>query len=291
VMICEEIYKTIMLLELNIKTQKDLDKYILILDSGEYSGVTITSKKGNMDLESILKTIYDRHLEQSERSTVGGVEYQRLKITPTFSCSSKYETNSTKTFQKFLEFTSILKQFNIQDLILVSGNPKMKLDTLEALHLLENETQFYEVQPKPSKAQHKGFSRFAQNDRYIVDDSHLNIGVAYNPYSKTLEQEKQRLIAKLKYSKVNKVWLQLGQDCYKLITAVEFIRKLKPEIQITNSILMPNPKLLQSLKFRPWSGVYYTDKFYNDIKFANTNVEEMKKISRELNLEILISGV
>jgi hypothetical protein len=283
-----------MLLELNIKTQKDLDKYINILKSGEYSGATITSKKSNMGLESILKILQDRHLELIKRFTLEGVEYQRLKIIPTFSCSSNYETNSTITFQKLIQFISILKQYKIQDLLIVSGNPKMKLDTLEVLKLMDCESQldgiFIGAQSKSSKTNHIGFSRFAENDSYI-GDSYSNIGVAYNPYSKNLELENQRLIAKLQFSKVNQVWLQLGQDCQKLITAVEFIRKLKTDIQIVNSILMPNPKLLQSLKFRPWSGVYYSEEFYEDISFANKNIDEMKKLSKALNLKILISGV
>jgi hypothetical protein len=270
-----------MLLELNIKTQNDLDKYIRILDSGEYSGVTITSKKSNMTLELILRRLSeDSPFPKRGGSKADGVLIQnnkKLKITPTFSCSSNYETNSAKTFQRFLEFTSFFKQFNIQDLLIVSGNPKMKLDTLEALQLSENET-------------HPGrIFRVAQDDKVL--QGNINFGVAYNPYSKDLELENQRLIAKLQYSNVNKVWLQLGQDCQKLTTAVEFIRKIKPEIKITNSILMPNPKLLQSLKFRPWSGVYYTGEFYDNIDFANKNVEEMKKLSHEMDLEILISGL
>ena len=230
-----------MLLELNIKNQKDVEKYLKILKSGQYSGASITSKKGNMDLGLVLACL------------------KNIKITPTFSSSTNYKHNSDQTYDIFLNFIQILKQNNINQLLLVSGNPKMKLDTLEVL-------------------------------RQFKDPS-IKIAVAYNPYSTSLEIENQRLTSKLQNSNVNQVWLQLGQDFEKLKAAVQFIRNINPNIKITNSVLAPTQNLLKALQFRPWSGVFYSDKFYSDIDFALLNILKMKDLSQELNLEILISGI
>lgn len=231
-----------MLLELNIKTTKDLEKYLEILKHEDYSVVSTTSKKGNMDLGLVLNCL----------------NRDNLTITPTFSCSSNYNKNADLTYNNFLNFIQILKQHNIHQLLLVSGNPKMKLDTIKVLQ------QF--------------------------NDSRIKIAVAYNPYSKNLEIENQRLIAKLQFMIVNQVWLQLGQDVQKLQASVQFIKNINPNIIIVNSILAPTTNLLKSLQFRPWSGVYYSDQFYNDINFALQSVQEMKDLSQELNLEILING-
>jgi hypothetical protein len=256
-----------MLLELNIKSQKDLDKYLKILKHGQYSGISITSKKDNLDLNLVLSSLinYSYLGDGSNADWGNAIKFtdqkhdKQIKITPTFSCSANYKQNATKTFIKFLQFTQTLISHNINQFLLVSGNPKMKLDTLEVLN------------------------------HFI--DSNIKIAVAYNPYSKDLEIENQRLFNKLKYSNVNQVWLQLGQDRVKLINAVKLIRSKNPQIKIVNSVLQPTANLLKSLKFRPWSGVYYTDEFYNDIEFALQNVNEMKQLSQELGLEILISGV
>jgi hypothetical protein len=83
----------------------------------------------------------------------------------------------------------------------------------------------------------------------------------------------------------------LFQDQVKLKIAVEFIRKINPKIHIVNSVLQPTKSLHKSLQFRPWSGVYYIDEFYNDLNFALQNVQEMRQLSKDLGLEILISDV
>jgi 5,10-methylenetetrahydrofolate reductase len=256
-----------MLLELNIKTQKDLDKYLEVLSLGQCSGVSITSKKGNMDLNLVLSSLLNcPYLGAGSNADWGNTivftnqQYdEQIKIIPTFSCSVNYDQNAIETFIKFIQFTQTLKQYNINQILLVSGNPKMKLDTLEVL---------------------KQFK-----------DSDFKIAVAYNPYSKNIEIENKRLMQKLSHPNVNQVWLQLGQDFEKLKVATKFIRDTKPQIQIVNSILQSTKSLLKSLQFHPWSGVYYTDEFYNDLDFALQNVQEMKQLSQDLGLEILISGV
>jgi hypothetical protein len=243
-----------MILEMNVKTQNDLDKYLEILKQGIYSNVSITSKKGNMNLITVLSSISDCPYQGAGSEADWG-----NFVIPTFSCKANYSQNAYQTYKEFLEFIKTLKVFNLNQILLVSGNPKMKLGTLEVLEQFEDEA--------------------------------IKIGVAYNPYSKDLKTENQRLIAKLKYPNVNQVWLQLGQDLDKLKAAVEFIKNIKPEIKIVNSILLPNKNLLKALQFRPWSGVYYTDQFYNNLDFALQNAEQMQQLSRDLGLEILISGV
>jgi hypothetical protein len=233
-----------MLLELNIKTQQDLERYKKILKLGEYSGCTITSKKDNYDFDKVLSELK---------------QIPNLQIIPTFSCKANYSQNAPNTYKNLLVFIDNLKSKGINQILVVSGNPKMKLDTLEVL------------------------KQFEDND--------INIATAYNPYSNNQILENQRLIEKIKNQNVNQVWLQLGQDQIKLNEAVKFIRNINPQIQIINSILQPTKNLLKSLQFRPWLGVNYTDEFYDNINFALQNVNKMKQLSQQLDLEILISGM
>jgi hypothetical protein len=277
-----------MLLELNIKTTQDLDKYLVILKSGQYCGVTITSKKGNLDFEEVLFSLCKIPLWGcSEADGMDIIVHeskniQQLKIIPTFSCSSNYNQNAIQTFDRFLNFMKILDKYNVKEFLLVSGNPKMKLDTMEVLKTLNFGTYPYEVL---SSAQDEDFLENADlNDK-------VKIGIAYNPYSKDLERENIRLVEKVKFSNVLCVWLQLGQDLDELKTGVDFIRTINPYILIVNSILSPSKTLLKSLQFRPWSGVYYSDEFYNNLEFALQNVQNMQQLSQELGLEVLISGV
>jgi hypothetical protein len=233
-----------MILEANIKNSLDIIRYCKTLKTGIYAGCSITSKKHNFDMANALSAI---------------VKVNSINIIPTFSCKANYDKNASSTYDIFLGFINTIKSFNLNQILLVSGNPKLKLDSLEVL----NE----------------------------FNDSSFNIAVAYNPYSKDLVTENQRLLEKLKHPNVNQVWLQLGQNCDKLKIAFQFIKSINPELQIVNCILEPNMKLLKSLQFRPWSGVYYTDQFYNDLDFALQNIDQMKQLSRDLGLEILISGV
>jgi hypothetical protein len=272
-----------MLLELNIKTKNDLDKYIGMLESGQYSSVTITSKKGNLDLDTVLSRLNYVPLLRggSKADGVGAIDYepqyiQQFQIIPTFSCSSNYNQNALQTFERLNDFIKILHKHKIKEFLLVSGNPKMKLDVLEALKLLKDKLESEELY---CNIQDNGLQ------------TKINIGIAYNPYSKNLELENARLKDKLESTNVTSVWLQLGQDLEKLKTGVDFIRTIKPNSSIVNSILLPSKTLLKSLQFRPWSGVFYTDEFYNSLDFALQNVKDMKQLSLELELEILISGL
>jgi hypothetical protein len=233
-----------MLLEINVKDKRDILRYCSILKSGKYSGCSITSKNNNYSLANTLCAL---------------VKINSTSVIPTFSCKANYDQSFYATYNNFLTFINSLKNFNIDQILLVSGNPSMKLNTIEVLKQFGN--------------------------------PNIKVAVAYNPYSKDLDNENLRIGEKLLYSNVNQVWLQLGQDLDKLKTAVEFIRQINPNIVIVNSVLEPTTKLLKSLQFRPWSGVYYTDEFYNSLDFALQNVRYMQELSKELGLIILISGV
>lgn len=232
-----------MLLELNIKTVKHLNKYLELLKSSIYSGVSITSKPNNLDLITVLAAL---------------TKVPNLEIIPTFSCKANYNQSASQTYQKFLNFISTLNRFDLNQFLLVSGNPKMKLDTIQVLDQFNNPLS--------------------------------NIAIAYNPYAQDLGKENQKLVAKLKHQNVNQVWLQLGQDQVKLKQAIVLIKSINPKIQIINSVLLPTKSLLKSLQFRPWSGVFYSDEFYNNLAFALDNTHQMTQLSQKLGLQILISG-
>merc|ERR1711976_559150 len=92
------------------------------------------------------------------------------------------------------------------------------------------------------------------------------LGVAFNPYhpeTAALETEFKNLKRKLATGLVNSIWLQLGTDFEKLKWGIEFVRSLDPEnkIKIYGSTFIPTPQWLARFKFRPWRGVYCSEKF------------------------------
>ena len=113
-------------------------------------------------------------------------------------------------------------------------------------------------------------------------DSNKNIkfGVAFNPYF--LEEidnkiERNRLKDKLNSHFVKSIWLQFGSELNQLTKEINFLKKIKGnypnfidnELKIYGSLFIPSKQSLARFKFRPWRGVYLSDKYLNSLEESN----------------------
>lgn len=166
-------------------------------------------------------------------------------------------------------------------LIISGGGPKKKVNTVSLLEAIRRSAL-----PPP-----------------------LPIYVAFNPYlpfPEDLETEKQRLVAKLSSGLVSGVYLQMGTDLARLRAGLECLREAaraagfvggiggegaaaaagtvlgakrprssEERLPVFGSIFLPTPQLLAQMKFRPWNGVFLSDRYLG-------GVAEAEKISREI---------
>lgn len=155
----------------------------------------------------------------------------------TFSIGNHYNGGNLELIiaelNKYLE--ALQSQTNLQELLIVSGSEQRKIDTLDILTYLEKQTN--------------------------LQEKNLCISVAYNCNSQDQKLENTRLVAKLSHSMVQKVYIQITDDLPKIITGIEFIRSLNPEIIVSVCVFEPTPSTLSKFKFRPWKGVVLSQKF------------------------------
>lgn len=245
-------------LELNIRNITDLEKAVVTLSKKKYSGVTITCKNTNLDSFMVTSEIQKY--------------YPDLDIVPTFSIANHYQGSADATYQKFLKSVAFAQTFDVHNYLLVSGNPRKKLDTIECL---ERFSEFRKWVIKNS------------DNEQIQNLSNWYFSIAYNPYLKDMEKENDRLIKKLSRNSIKCVYLQIGEDLVKLQKAVEFIQSINKKITICVSVLIPSKKLLTKLAFRPWDGVFLSKEYLSNIEFAEQKTKEIVDFCDSNNLCIL----
>jgi hypothetical protein len=217
-------------------------------DSGLYLGCTIINK--DKDFNNI---VFAKLLASYKPS---------LKIIPTYSLGVNYHKDLTASLKMFEQYCTELPS-SFSEILLVSGNPKRKLDTIQALRILQ------ESKHRPK----------------------FGIGVAFNPYSKIIEEEKDNLQSKISTGLVTSIWLQLGEDLEILQNSLNWIRSQFPNIKVIGSVLAPSKSLLAKMSFRPWHGVFYSPKYYSDLEYAKFNSEQQQQILTDKGCQILISGI
>ena len=178
------------------------------------------------------------------------IKYKNLDVIYHYSFYHQFYKNKNISYQKFLDFVEVNKTFNKNnEILLVSGSKKR--DEFEVLNILEK-----------SK----------------VDLSkNIKFGVAFNPYffeESYCEIERNRLIDKLNSYNVNSIWLQFGSEINQLANEINFLKKMignsqkliDKEICIYGSLFIPSRQFLARFKFRPWKGVYLSNKYLNSLE-------------------------
>ena len=93
----------------------------------------------------------------------------------------------------------------------------------------------------------------------------VKLGIAYNPYLKKyykVSSERDRFERKINSGLINSVWFQYGTDINVLKSELAYIKnKAKYEkLNLFGSLLIPSKQFIARFKFRPWKGVYISEK-------------------------------
>ena len=174
-----------------------------------------------------------------------GVNYENLDVIYHYSFYHQFYKNRSLSYQKFLNFLELNKLYNKNNqILLVSGSRKRnEFDVLDILEKLKFD-----------------ISR------------NLKFGVAFNPYlleDRDCKIERNRLINKLNSHFVNSIWLQFGSEINQLEREITFLNKIlfnsqqlvDKNINIYGSLFIPSKQFLARFKFRPWRGVYLSNKY------------------------------
>tara|TARA_Y100001978_G_scaffold135113_1_gene120842 strand:+ start:463 stop:1281 length:819 start_codon:yes stop_codon:yes gene_type:complete len=188
-----------------------------------------------------------------------GVKYKNLDVIYHYSFYHQFYKNRSLSYQNFLNFLELNKRYNKNNqILLVSGSRKRnEFEVLDILQKLKFD--------------------LSKNIRF---------GVAFNPYffeDRDCKIERNRLIDKLNFNFVKSIWLQFGSNINLLTREINFLKKtifdsphfIDNEINIYGSLFIPSKQFLSRFKFRPWRGVYLSNKYLNSL-------EESSQISKKI---------
>ncbi len=164
--------------------------------------------------------------------------FKEFNTTYHYSLYHQYSQNKDKSYQDFLNFIKNSDSNRNYEILLVSGsNKKKNFDTLNVLNNIKKE-------------------------KYLK----FKLGIAYNPYLKKyykVTAERERLENKLSSGLINSIWLQFGTDIKILQNEVTYLKKTMQyeKLNLFGSLLIPSKQFISRFKFRPWKGVYISEKF------------------------------
>ena len=178
--------------------------------------------------------------------------HQEFKVTYHYSLYHQYSQNKEKSYQDFLDFLKNSYSNKNYEILLVSGSNKKKdFDAINVLSKLKDEKNL-----------------------------NVNLGIAYNPYLKKYFDdtvERERFSRKLSSKLINSIWFQYGTDIKVLQNEVTYIKKLtkSEKINLFGSLLIPSKQFIARFKYRPWKGVYISEKFLSSL-------DDFHKFTRDL---------
>ena len=179
-----------------------------------------------------------------------GDKYKNLDVIYHYSFYHQFYKNTSLSYENFLNFLELNRLYNNNNqILLVSGSRKRK--EFEVLDIL-------------------------QKLKFDLPNN-IKFGVAFNPYfpdDSHCKLERDRLIDKLNSCFVKSIWLQFGSEINQLIREINYLSQkifnsqklIDKEIKIYGSLFIPSKQSLARFKFRPWRGVYLSNKYLNSIK-------------------------
>ncbi len=193
--------------------------------------------------------------------------YKELDVIYHYSLYHQYSKNIENSYLEFLNFIKKCKSNKIREILLVSGSNKRKnFEVLDVMNNLKNE---------------KNLNTY--------------FGIAYNPFLDNyfgFRGEKVKFEKKISSGLIRSVWLQFGTDIKLLESEINFlkstIKKLSnnydQKIKLYGSLLIPSRQFISRFKFRPWKGVYISDKYLNSFDRFYDFTKDLIKIYLENNI-------
>jgi hypothetical protein len=185
----------------------------------------------------------------------------KLTIIPYYSLRFHQAKTLDETAQEFLSLLEELSSIHIPEVLLISGVPKSKYTTLDILSFIQPHYQH----------------------------NYPRIAIAYNPFlsGEELEQENQLLQDKIKTNLISSVYLQIGIDTDAIQKGVDYIRLLRPNIDIYMSLMNPSPIRLAQFKYRPWKGVILSQEYLDSSQKAKEINQHLYDLAQKLNIGII----
>tara|TARA_Y100000991_G_C21912922_1_gene323138 strand:- start:2 stop:817 length:816 start_codon:yes stop_codon:yes gene_type:complete len=197
-----------------------------------------------------------------------GKYYKDLDVIYHYSLYHQYSRNKENSYLEFLNFIKKCIAYDNNEILLVSGSNKKK--NFEVLDILRD------------------FS----NQKVI----NINIGIAYNPYLKNyydLSGERERLEKKISSGLVKSIWIQFGTDIKLLESEINYIKDTLlnnssisnyKNIKIFGSLLIPSKQFISRFKFRPWKGVFISNKYLNSLDKFNDFTKDLIEFYLDNNI-------
>ncbi len=164
--------------------------------------------------------------------------YPELNVTYHYSLYHQYSQNTEKSYQYFLEFLkNSFSNSNIGILLVSGSNKKKNFDVINVLSRIKEEKNLK-----------------------------IKLGIAHNPYIKKFyndTSERERLDIKLSSGLINSIWFQYGTDIEVLQNEINYLKKVRKyeKIELFGSLLIPSKQFIARFKFRPWKGVYISERY------------------------------
>ena len=163
--------------------------------------------------------------------------YKGFNVTYHYSLNHQYSQNKEKSYQDVLDFLKKSYSNKNYEILLLSGSNKKK--NFDAINILSK----------------------IKEEKYLK----VKLGIAYNPYLQKYfnnTTERERLDKKLSSGLINSIWFQYGTDIKVLKNEVTYLKKVIKfeKINLFGSLLIPSKQFIARFKFRPWKGVYISEK-------------------------------
>ena len=196
-----------------------------------------------------------------------GENYKELNVIYHYSIYHQYTKNRDISYLEFLNFIKKCNTYNNKEILMVSGSCKKKnFEVLDIFRDLKKEK-----------------------------DLKIDIGVAYNPYLKkyyNLNGERERLEKKISSGLTKSIWLQFGTDFKLIESEINYLKKFiinnaytnNQNVKIFGSLLIPSRQFIARFKFRPWKGVYISDKYLNSLDDFYTYTKDLVEFYLENNI-------
>ena len=168
--------------------------------------------------------------------------FQEFDVTYHYSLYHQYSQNKEESYQNFLDFLkNSNSNFNYEILLVSGSNKKKNFDSINVLSKLKNENNLK-----------------------------VKLGIAYNPYLKKYykeSSERERFNIKISSGLINSIWFQYGTDIKEIQNEVNHIKKVAnyKKLNLFGSLLIPSRQFIARFKFRPWKGVYISNKYLQSL--------------------------
>ena len=245
--------------ELSFKDIPQLEKKIKFCISNKINKINIPCK--GVIKKDLLKQIIEYI----------GENYKELDVIYHYSLYHQYTKDRKTSYLEFINFINKSNYYKNNEILLVSGSNKRKnFDVIDVFKSLKDEKKI-------------------KND----------FGIAYNPYLENYYGfcgEKVRLEKKISSGLTKSIWLQFGTDINLLESEIKFLKSSlnnlsninHQDVKFYGSLLIPSRQFISRFKFRPWRGVYISDKYLNSLENFNSFTKDLIQIYFDNNICPLI---